>query len=122
VTAARPAAEKAARDGVARIAAERRRQIEVEGYARDWDMGYNAEQLSRAAAAYLCHATFGLPVGHTLWPWDRELFKPSPRDDDDSGYWTAANIAARTRDLTRAGALIAAEIDRLQALTLDGNR
>ena len=38
--------------------------------------------------------------GVGMWPWDLEWFKPSPYD--------------RIRELVKAGALIAAEIDRLQ--------
>jgi hypothetical protein len=36
------------------------------------------------------------------WPWDREWWKPTPNN--------------RIRELAKAGALIAAEIDRLQRL------
>lgn len=99
------------------IAAERRRQIEVEGYNPQDDKLYNADQLSRAAAAYLAFDTVGLPDGRHLWPWDASSFKPSARGRSD-GYWTRGNAAARVRDLTKAGALIAAEIDRLQSLNL----
>lgn len=106
---------KVAADGVALIAAERQRQIDQEGYTPGQDMVYNQDQLSRAAVAYLSHDTVGLPPAARSWPWSRESFKPSPREPHD-GYWTAANIAARVRDLTKAGALVAAEIDRLQGL------
>lgn len=102
--------------GVEQIAAERQRQLEVEGFTADRDASYNADELSRAAVAYACHDTFGLPPAMPLWPWEASTFKPSPREPHD-GYWTARNIAARTSDLVKAGALIAAEIDRLGRLS-----
>lgn len=37
-----------------------------------------------------------------IWPWDKSWWKPTPDD--------------RIRELIKAGALIAAEIDRLQRL------
>lgn len=92
--------------GVELIAKERRRQIRVER----WDSGHDDEhdegQLAIAAACY------ALPEGvrarrvdqfqnlrSTLWAWDEEWWKPTPHD--------------RRRELVKAGALIAAEIDRL---------
>jgi len=42
----------------------------------------------------------GQPGVPTMWPWHQGWWKPSPND--------------RIRELVKAGALIAAEIDRLQ--------
>lgn len=93
------------RDGVAIIAAERRRQIRDEGWTRDHDVSHHAGVLAQAAATY---ATLperrlygGADLRHPIgWPlgWD---FKPTPDD--------------RVRELAKAGALIAAEIDRIMA-------
>lgn len=85
--------------GAEQIAAERQRQIDGEGYtvahdAHHGDMG----ALPRAAAAYALNGILFLPG---LWPWDDQFWKPVPAD--------------RVRELVKAGALIAAEIDRLQA-------
>jgi hypothetical protein len=44
--------------------------------------------------------------GGPFWPWAKEWYKPG-KDDTN---------ASRIRELTKAGALIAAEIDRLEAL------
>jgi hypothetical protein len=96
------------------VLAERCRQIEVEGWTRLHDETEHDEgQLARAAA---CYATGDIhertePVHHdglpsrltqtlTLWPWDMSWWKPtSPR-----------------RNLVKAGALILAEIERLDRI------
>lgn len=81
------------------IAAERKRQREVEGYSFEHDDKYNSDQLARAAACYanpvypLIEHTF-LPIN---WPWGQSWWKPT----------------TRRRDLVKAAALIVAEIERL---------
>jgi hypothetical protein len=91
--------------GIERIAAERKRQIEEEGFTEEHDGQWKNGELPRAAAIYALvynnidffddwDVTF-----ITYWPWDLGWYKP------DEG-----NI----RCLEKAGALIAAEIDRLQ--------
>jgi hypothetical protein len=105
-------AEAAAKlSGAERIAAERKRQIEAEG----WDAGHDDEHcvgdLLAAARAY-CTAVWKQTdpssgwtqemvdeyILEQLWPWDESFWKPS---------------ADPVRNLEKAGALIAAEIDRL---------
>lgn len=98
--------------GLDLIAAERQRQIAVEGWTPEHDAGHAGnEALARAAAAYATPARLreqlpvpfaGLPA---LWPWDFCHWKPTPDD--------------RVRELVKAGALIAAEIDRLAAEQVD---
>lgn len=97
VQAAHPTVESA---GVDLIAAERRRQVEVEGYTAEHDDGHESA-LARAAACYampirtaLLPHEYGAP---SAWPWTREFWKPTPGD--------------RVRELVKAGALIAAAID-----------
>lgn len=87
--------------GVAAIAEERQRQVNGEGWTTKHDDQYRNEELALAAAAY-CNPRH---PGHrqlppSFWPWDREWWKPTDR----------------RRDLVKAGALIAAEIDRLDRL------
>lgn len=87
------------------IIKERLRQVEDEGYtaARD-DLHVNGE-LATAAACYAAMAGFNdgnrdhYPPGSPMiqWPWDHDLWKPTDR----------------RRDLVKAGALILAEIERL---------
>lgn len=96
--------------GAAMIFAERHRQIEREGWTRAHDDEHDAGELALAAICYALSpysderragdyrisAGMAVPPG---WPWDAEWWKPTPKD--------------RIRELTKAGALIAAEIDRL---------
>jgi len=88
--------------GAELIAAERRRQVEQEGYTATQDAGLSDGSLANAAACYAIPPgerliAFGrAPVG---WPWSTDFWKPTPLD--------------RVRELVKAGALIAAEIDRL---------
>lgn len=89
--------------GVERIAAERARQVSKEGWTAEYDDATHRRwQLTRAAICYLREAK-GSKFHHgapTDWPWSDEWWKPRERMDD----------------LVRAGALIAAEIDRLERL------
>jgi hypothetical protein len=97
----------AALDGAARIAKERQRQLDVEGWDAAHDRGH-AEELARAGATYatpdshrdneVVSAYFGMVVPR-LWPWDAQYWKPVEGD--------------RVRELEKAGALIAAAIDAL---------
>lgn len=127
--------------GIDRIAAERQRQLEQEGWAPEIDGRYEKGELVRAARNYAQAALIveqspiaiasvrrvleragvdpdqdadlarmienparhyfgwdGVPNG---WPWPVESWKPSPEP---------------ARNLEKAGALIAAEIDRLERL------
>jgi hypothetical protein len=92
--------------GVQRIAAERRRQTEMEGYSPTHDDEHTQGELGFAAIAY---AEMGLPwhefleeAAYEMWPWDEDQFKAG-----------GVTIPDHVRNLTKAGALIAAEIDRL---------
>jgi hypothetical protein len=81
----------------AEILAERRRQIEDEGFTPDRDDRYGRSgQLALAAAAYAFHvAKEGAPTAY--WPWHPDWWKPTtPR-----------------RDLVKAAALIIADIERM---------
>ena len=98
------------------IAAERRRQIEVEGWTPEHDDEHGNRQMAQAAACYAeqyvgrswvfaeprdGEARYQSDEMHDDWPWGVSWWKPkSPR-----------------RDLIRAGALIVAEIERLDRMT-----
>lgn len=91
--------------GVELIAQERSRQIEEKGYHIEHDVIWqDEEQLALAASCYALpekHRTYTYEKKSPFrWPWDEPWWKPSPKD--------------RKRELIKAGALIAAEIDRLQ--------
>jgi hypothetical protein len=92
--------------GVELIAAERRRQITVEGWTSERDDLHTKGELAYAAACYVYdyaeetrHGSPGTPrqLPPAAWPWDGTCWKPKDR----------------LSRLVRAGALIAAEIDRL---------
>ena len=87
-------------NGAELITKERRRQIEEEGWSAAHDNLHRDNELAYAAATYILD--FIEPDGdhHKLWPWRPEDFKP-----------TRSNPI---RQLVKVGALIAAEIDRLQ--------
>lgn len=93
------------RDGALRIAGERERQIENKGYTREHDLAHHTtEELLDAAWCYFAQAEalIGSRPGFShrvpySWPWD-------------SSGWNPA--ATSTRNLEKAGALIAAAIDR----------
>jgi len=91
------------------IEAERRRQIEVEGWSVEHDDKYRHDELATAAACYAApEAVYWGPAlsRATLeWPWVAQWWKPS---DGKRG-----RPLDRRRDLVKAGALILAEIERL---------
>jgi hypothetical protein len=101
------------------VLAERARQIETEGWTAEHDDQYRDGSMALAAACYAMFASVSdraraetdMPAGLTtagkvipgwaawleIWPWDRKWWKPKDRRSD----------------LVRAGALIFAEIERL---------
>jgi hypothetical protein len=83
--------------GIELIAAERKRQVTVEGWSEFHDDSHTRGQMARAAACYALQHT-NVSGRAIRWPWASQWWKP--RDP--------------IRNLVRAGALIAAEIDRLQ--------
>jgi hypothetical protein len=90
------------KSGIEIIAAERERQITQEGWSLEHDAQYSNGELTDAAICYASNRPkeqgFMLPIP-SRWPWHRDWWKPTPDD--------------RIRELAKAGALIAAEIDRL---------
>jgi hypothetical protein len=85
-------------DGLEVIANERIRQIQEEGWSPEHDDQHEFGELSNAAAAYAL--TNNYYNAGNFWPWHPDWFKPTPDD--------------RIKQLGKAGALIAAEIDRLK--------
>lgn len=84
--------------GVNQIAGERGRQITCEGWTPAHDDAHKRGELVSAAACYLAHGSAFDGI-HPDWPWEESWWKPSD---------------IPIRNLVKAGALIAAEIDRLQ--------
>ena len=90
---------------IQKITAERKRQIEVEGWTPEHDDEHKDGEMLRAATLYYAHSkgepmtlrSDGAPVG---WPWDASWWNPKDRE----------------RDLVRAGALCLAERERLRRI------
>ena len=113
------------RNGVDHIADERTRHKSEEGRDAEHDSQYCADELARAAACYALPITDGRRMDAAIfggapegWPWDREWWKPAYIYDDGRGN-PVIEPAARIRELEKAGALIAAEIDRIKLATAD---
>lgn len=93
--------------GIKLIAEERKRQKEVEGWTAENDKKHSNGELATAAVCYALpamnrYSSSWRPDIPVFWPWENKWWKPTPND--------------RLRELVKAGALIAAEIDRLQNL------
>ena len=88
------------KSGIELIVEERMRQITEEGWTAKHDDQHTEGELALAGACYAvsCYRIFHF--FNEFWPWDMKWWKP----------------AGPIRNLTKAGALIAAEIDRLQRL------
>lgn len=97
-------------NGAELIAAERQRQIDVEGWTAEHDDAHTKCQMLIAGCGYATltymqvhNSPELLELAQTIpppdWPWEKNWWKPSTNP---------------IRNLIKAGALIAAEIDRLQ--------
>ena len=96
--------------GIDLIKEERERQINVEGWTENHDKQHINGELASLAALYAYphnryeHKSFYADsIFSAMWPqnWDPKWWKPTPEN--------------RIKELTKAGALIAAEIDRIKA-------
>lgn len=95
-------------DGVTLIAAERKRQVEEKGWTPEHDDGHGDQSLAFAAVVYACPSP--KPIGvKRLWPWT----DVPPYHEAAVGDTMRERRDARIKVLAKAGALIAAEIDRL---------
>lgn len=102
------------KSGVELIAEERTRQVEVEKWTAKHDQEHWDGSLAKAAACYALQDTtferhFGtdenfVKLRFDFWPWNKKWWKPEQ----------GGTREARIRNMVKAGALIAAEIDRLQ--------
>lgn len=92
-------------DAAVLMVAERERQRTAEGYHPEHDDQHHAGALAAAAVCYATPHAAGIPEDvrkvPAAWPWDAEWWKPK----------------GLVRDLVRAGALLAAEVDRERRAT-----
>ena len=87
------------------VLAERQRQISVEGWTPEHDDEHHPGALPHAAAMYAVYgglSYYGPGNPPDDWPWTPEWWKPS---------------TSQRRNLVKAGALILAEIERLDRLS-----
>lgn len=108
------------------IAAERQRQIDAEGWTPEHDASHTGQSLAWAAVAYAAPETVyrktELMGGVSYldpWPWqnDKRTTTGVHADRRRARRPSKPTTAERLRELIKAGALIAAEIDRLQAVS-----
>jgi hypothetical protein len=93
--------------GIELIAHERERQVKVEGWSEEHDDTHKKSALAVAAVEYANCSIYqqrGCEYVPLQWPWGMKWWKPSSN---------------KIRNLVKAGALIAAEIDRLQRVKSD---
>lgn len=107
--------------GVELINEERERQIAREGFDAKHDAEHNAGELVDAALCYAAVASAEVR-GSTAEEWPVGMFNGFtdsliewPWED---GWWKPSNDPIR--NLIKAGALIAAEIDRIQSAKTEG--
>lgn len=98
-----PATADALTDAARDVLAERRRQVEQEGWTPEHDDKLRDHELSCAGGCYAMY-TLAHPIGFSplAWPWAEEWWKPTDN----------------RRNLIKAGALILAEIERLDRAAL----
>lgn len=101
--------------GVQRIAAERSRQLESEGWTPERDDGYTDGSLVAAGECYALAAR--LQASQPIRGSEIPLPKDWP-ESWDPAWWKPSDDPAR--NLEKAGALFAAEIDRHERLLAAG--
>ena len=104
-------------EGTALIAEERLRQVMSEGWSAEHDDGHSTGEMAIAAACYAIpddvreKPIWSATLLEYLWPWEFAWWKPAAKTRSERKA-----RESRIRELVKAGALIAAEIDRLQRL------
>jgi hypothetical protein len=89
------------------VLAERRRQVEVEGWTPEHDDKHSSGAMAMAAACYALAERPPYTYAEILWKWTGwadKWFKPK----------------GHRRNLVKAGALILAEIERIDRETMKG--
>lgn len=92
------------KNGVQRIADERKRQVEKLGWTAEHDHMHSTGDLALVAG---CYALATVGVHYEVFPWDAE------DDARPCDFPSELTHHERIRLLEKAGALIAAELDRL---------
>lgn len=97
------------KNGIEIIAEERKRQVSKEGFTGMHDKRHVNGELANAAALYAMTKDrkktlkkWGQSYLSYFWTFEKAWYKPTPKN--------------RIKELAKAGAMIAAEIDRIQDL------
>ena len=94
-------------NGIERIAKERQRQIDEEGWTAEHDDGHHTGSMAMAACCYA--APIKVFIKNNLGLGNDDFIDPWPWDQS----WDRRKDFDRKRQLEIAGALCAAELDRL---------
>ena len=92
------------------VLAERRRQVEVEGWTPEHDDEHSLGEMAALAAFY------AVPDGVREWDFSGTGYGDTLAEALLPSGWTARAGEDRRRDLVKAGALILAEIERLDRM------
>lgn len=104
--------------GIDLIAEERQRQIDVEGYNEQHDSQHNASELIYAAIAYVESAKVGVNCAEMGITDENYILIGKSDMGRHYPFGWSFKPSTDVRDLVKAGALIAAAIDRLQSTSI----
>ena len=93
--------------GISIIIDERLRQLTVKGYDNAHDDEHNKAELAHAAALFAYPEISSYVLSEKNWPEGKAFYHPTEE---------VSTVADRIKELAKAGALITAEIDRLNRL------
>jgi hypothetical protein len=93
--------------GIELIAVERQRQIEKEEWTTEHDKQHFSDELATVASLY------AMPERQRIYD---DRLSPTPVNFPWSSMWWKPSPDNRIKELIKAGALIAAEIDRIQLI------
>lgn len=94
------------------VLAERRRQVAQEGYGTEHDDAYPSGEIAAYAAFY------AMPPAAREWPATETGYGETFGEAIVPADWTAPKTGDRRRELVKAGALILAELERLDRAAL----
>lgn len=97
------------------VLAERQRQMDVEGWTPEHDDAHRPGELSIAGACYASNAATWLHLGASALKENYKSLSPGSRWPWSYKWWKPTD---ERRDLVKAGALIIAEIERLDRAVL----
>lgn len=115
------------RDGAGAIGDERRRQMSQENFDAKHDDAHAGGELALAAACYAAPVQLYEKLGgestvvtfRDPWPWAEGWDKRTPFG---AKFGSVKALRMRQRELEKAGALLAAEWDRLERMAEDSTR